>query len=213
MVPIKKTRIVVFGSFYRGYYVLTELLRGRYHEKFHVVGAATDDVNQNFISAHKRVWQYQHESEEETMFERYASGAGLEVYKGRVKSDQFFEMYSQQWKPEICLSATFGQRIDERVFAYPEFGFLNIHPCIEGAWPSKYAGPNPFKAMKDDGCDHVNAALHRIDNGFDTGELVAMSAPVAMPPHASVVDMHKITSAAFAKFAVEELVRILNEAV
>ena len=95
-----------------------------------------------------------------------------------------------------------------RVSARPELGFFNIHPCINDGWPSRYAGPNPFKALLDDGHDHAKAALHRIDEGFDTGELLAMSGRIAMPPNATVIDMHKITSPMFARFAITELVKL-----
>ncbi len=204
----KKIRVAVFGSFYRGYYVLNELLQGLHKDDFHVVGVATDDVAQTFISADKRVWQYPHLPEEETMVARHAQQLGVPVYTGRVKCDDFYRTYEQDWMPEMCISATFGQRIDAQLFNFPKLGFFNIHPCMDDGWPSKYAGPNPFQALRDDGHDHTTAALHRVDSGFDTGELVAMSARIAMPVHATVVDMHKITSPVFAKFAVPELLRL-----
>ena len=35
------TRIALFGSFYRGYYLLDALLNGAQHHRFEVVGVAT----------------------------------------------------------------------------------------------------------------------------------------------------------------------------
>ncbi len=206
--PKEKIRIALFGSFYRGYYVLDELLHGPLKDCFSVVGVATDDVTQSFISGKARVWQYSHLPSEETMVERRAQQHGIAVYKGRVKCELFYEMYETVWRPDLCVSATFGQRIDARLFSFPELGFFNIHPCINDGWPSRYAGPNPFKALLDDGHDHAKAALHRIDEGFDTGELLAMSGRIAMPPNATVIDMHKITSPMFARFAITELVKL-----
>jgi len=210
-VSAKKIRIVLFGSFYRGYYMLTELLHGPFSKQFMVVGVATDDVAQPFISADKRVWQYPHQQAEETMVERLALLHELPVYTGRVKSEDFYKIYEQEWKPDICIAATFGQLIDAQLFNFPKRGFFNIHPCVDDGWPSKYAGPNPFHAMKCDGHDHTVAALHRVDSGFDTGKLIALSPRVAMPTHATVVDMHKITSPVFAKFAVPELIKLVQE--
>lgn len=205
MTPSLPIRIAVFGSFYRGYYLLSELLHGRHKERFRVVGVATDDVSASFISAGRRVWQYPHRPEEESMVEDLAGRHGIPVHKARVKTEDFYALYEDAWAPDLCVAATFGQRIDERLFGRPRLGFFNIHPCIDDGWPSRYAGPNPFQAMKDDGRDHAVAALHRVDAGFDTGELIALSRPVAFPPHASVVDMHKITAPVFATFAVEAL--------
>lgn len=205
----RKIRIAVFGSFYRGYFVLAELLHGPLKDRFEVVGVATDDAQQSFISASKRVWQYPHSEAEESMVEDLAAEHGLPVYKGRVKDAAFYDLYENQWRPDLSISATFGQRIDARLFEFPEHGFFNIHPCTEDGWPSKYAGPNPFQALKDDGHRYTTAALHRVDAGFDTGELIAMSPRIPMPPDASVVDMHKITSPVIAKFVVPELVKLV----
>ena len=205
-----KIRIALFGSFYRGYYLLSELLHGPMRERFCVVGVATDDVSQSFISREKRVWQYPHRPEEATMVEEKAQTHGLPVYKGRVKTESFYEMYEREWRPQLCISATFGQRIDTRIFNFPQFGFFNIHPCVEDGWPSKYAGPNPFQGLINDGHDHSTAVLHRVDAGLDTGELVAMSPRVDMPPGVTVVDMHKLTSPVIAKFAVPELLKLVD---
>ena len=204
-------KVAVFGSFYRGYYVLDELLNGPFKERFCVVGVATDDVRQSYISRDKRLWQYPHQLEEETMVEQLSLQFGLPIYNQRVKCDVFYNLYENEWQPDLCICATFGQRIDARLFEYPKFGFFNIHPCTDDGWPSKYAGPNPFQAMKNDGHSYATAALHRVDAGFDTGELIAMSSRIAMPPHVSVVDMHKISSPLIAKFAVPELARIAEE--
>lgn len=205
-------RIAIFGSFYRGFYVLDELMHGPYRDHFQIVGVATDDLSQKFVSADRRVWQYDHKPEEETMVERLARENEHDVYKGRVKDETFYDLFSNSWRPDMCVACTFGQRIDSRLFDYPRLGFYNLHPCIEGEWPSKYAGPNPFAELIADGLDHTQIALHRIDAGFDTGELIGMSPRIAIPPAATVVDMHKLTSPAVAKYAIGELAAIAQNA-
>ncbi len=182
-----KIKVALFSSFYRGYHLLAELLNGSMKDRFEIVGVATDDVGQKFIFGDKR---------------------GLPVYTGRVKSDTFYEIYEQQWRPDLCTSGTFGQRIDARLFEFPKFGFFNTRPCEEDDWPSRYAGPNPFHALREDGHDHTTAALHRVDSGFDTGELIAMSQRIAMRSNARAVAMHKLTTPVIAKFAVPELTRL-----
>lgn len=201
------TRIALFGSFYRGYYLLDALLNGAHHHRFEVLGVATGDVAQTFISRHRRVWQYPHAVWEETMVEDLALREGLPVHKGRLKVPAFYRTMEEDWRPDLCIAATFGQRIDARLFRQPPLGFFNVHPCIEGAWPSPYAGPNPFQALIDDGHDHTAVALHRVDDGFDTGELIAMSPRIAIPPGVGVVDMHKLSAPVTARFVVDQLVR------
>lgn len=195
-------RIAVFGSFYRGFYVLDELLHGPQSSLFDVVGVATDDVAAPYISRERRVWQYPHTPAEADMVATLARQHDIPVYRGRVKSDDFYGTYEGQWRPEICIAATFGQRFDARLFGFPKHGFFNAHPCIDDGWPSRYAGPNPFQALIDDGHDHTTVALHRVDDGFDTGELIGMSPRIAIPPGSGVVDMHKLSSPVIAKFVV-----------
>lgn len=204
-----EVRIAVFGSFYRGFHVLSELLKGPLAGRVKVVGVATDDVDSGFVSRGRRVWAYPHTPEEEVMVEHLAAEHGIEAYKGRVKTPEFYQLYEEQWRPDVCIAATFGQRIDARLFSRPALGFYNLHPCIDDGWPSHYAGPNPFQALLDHGSDHVAIALHAVDDGFDTGQLLALSDKVYIPTGASVVDLHKQTSPVAAKFFVEQLGKML----
>ena len=203
------TRVAVFGSFHRGFHVLSELLKGPLAQRVRVVGVATDDVGSDHVSRARRVWGYPHTPAEEVMVERLALSHGLAPYKGRVKTDEFYHLYEQQWKPDLCITATFGQRFDARLFELPAMGFYNLHPCIDDGWPSHYAGPNPFQALLDNGSDHVVIAMHQVDEGFDTGRLHALSEKIYVPAGATVVDLHKLTSPLAAKFFARELGKML----
>ncbi|HSX94070.1 MAG TPA: formyltransferase family protein [Hydrogenophaga sp.] len=205
-------RIAVFGSFYRGYCLLDALLHGPHRGQFRVVGVATDDVDQGFVSRERRVWQYPHEPWEARMVAEQAARHGLPLHTGRVKTDAFRRVFREHWCPDLCIAATFGQRIDAPLFNTPPLGFYNLHPCVQGPWPSPYAGPNPFQALIDDGRDHAVVALHHVDDGFDTGEIVAWSERIPLPPGATVVDMHKLSSPVAAHFAVSEMRRIVERA-
>jgi methionyl-tRNA formyltransferase len=134
----------------------------------------------------------------------------LKVFTGRVNDAPFHEIIEQQWKPDLCIMATFGQRIRKRLIHYPSLGFYNLHPCIDDKWPSKYVGGNPFEALKRDGMKYTKVAFHAIDEDFDTGPLIAMTPRIAIPDEVSVVDMHKITSPSAARLAGRELQKIIN---
>lgn len=207
--PQSKVRVAVFGSFYRGFHVLSELLKGPVARQVHVVGVATDDVSSTFVSRERRVWNYPHTKTEEVMVEQLANTHHIPVYKGKVKTEEFYEMYENQWRPDVCIAATFGQRISSRLFEYPDMGFYNLHPCINDGWPSLYAGPNPFQALLEDKSDHAVIAMHEVDDGFDTGKLIAISEKIYFPPDASVVDLHKSSSPMAAKFFAQELEKLL----
>lgn len=202
-------RIAVFGSFHRGFHVLSELLKGPLAQRVRVVGVATDDVGSDHISRARRVWAYPHTKAEEVMVEQLALSHGIVPYKDRIKTEAFYRLYEEQWKPDLCIAATFGQRIDARLFAPPRLGFYNLHPCIDDGWPSHYAGPNPFQALLDNGSDHVLIAMHEVDDGFDTGRLLALSDKIYVPIGATVVDLHKLTSPMAAKFFARELGKML----
>jgi methionyl-tRNA formyltransferase len=207
-----KVRVAVFGSFYRGYYVLSELLDPALQTSVDIVGVATDDPTHSYVSPQKRVWQYPHTQAEREMVEKLACQAGLDVYKGPVKNPDFYERFEQDWKPDLCIMATFGQRINDRLYRQPRLGFYNLHPCIDDGWPSRYAGSNPFQALLDDGRSYAVIALHRVDDGFDTGELMAYSEKIPLPAHASVTDLHKITSPIAGKFAAKSIATLIATA-
>lgn len=207
-----KVRVAMFGSFYRGLHVLQALLQGELASRVQVVGVVTDDPTQPFVSPHKRVWQYPHERHEELMVRQCAEAASIDVYHGRVKTPAFYAIYEQAWCPDLCIMATFGQRIDTRLHQFPRLGFLNLHPCIEDGWPSKYVGGNPFDALRQDGHRHAVLALHHVDDGFDTGALVAYSERVALPDEASVVDLHRLTAPVAAALVTRELGKLIEDA-
>src|SRR5687768_18599446 len=78
----EKTRVVVFGSFYRGYHILKNLLEdSELQKRIEIVGVATDDPSKSFTSPSKRVWQYTHSQQEEHMMEELAARHGIPVYK------------------------------------------------------------------------------------------------------------------------------------
>lgn len=202
-------RIAVFGSFYRGFHVLNALLAQPFGAGAEVVGVATDDASASFISRERRVWSYPHRPDEESMVERLAGAHGLDAYKGRVKSEDFYRLYEQEWRPDLCVAATFGQRFDARLWRYPRLGFYNLHPCLEDGWPSEYVGPNPFQALLDAGLDHTVIAMHEVDDGFDTGKLLALSERIYFPPASSVVDLHKRTAPVAASLLLQQLGKLL----
>jgi methionyl-tRNA formyltransferase len=206
-----KVRVAVFGSFYRGYYLLSELLTGELAASVEVVGVATDDPANHFVNPHKRVWQYPHSTYERDMVARLAASNGLEVFKDRVNEAPFRAIIDERWRPDLCVMATFGQRIHRPLIDYPRLGFYNLHPCIDDGWPSKYAGGNPFNALMRDRLSYIRIAFHAIDENFDSGELISMTPPIAIPEEASVIDMHKITSVSAARLAAAEIRKIIDK--
>jgi methionyl-tRNA formyltransferase len=143
----------MFGSFMGGYHVLRELLHGPLAHRTTVVGVATDDPTQAFTHANVRLWKYPHRRDDELLVSRFAGEHGLPVFTGRVKSPEFYDTLFDDWQPELCLMATFGQKIPSALISYPRLGFYNFHHSGE-TWPS-YPGPDPIAAMVRDGRKHL----------------------------------------------------------
>jgi methionyl-tRNA formyltransferase len=186
-----KTRVAVFGSFLGGYHVLRELLSGKLADRIHVVGVATDDPTQPFTHPHLRLWKYPHMRDDELLVPKFAQAQGLPVYTSRVKTPEFNQIFLNEWRPELCLMATFGQKIPGTIFGHPRLGFFNFHHSGE-TWPS-YPGPDPIAAMVRDGKTHLVLTIHVVTDVIDGGAFVARSHRVAIPEGVNAIRMHRIT--------------------
>ena len=189
--PEGPARVVVFGSFLGGYHVLSELLFGELSDNVQVVGIATDDPTQPYTNAKVRLWKYPHTPKDETLVRRFAQALNIPIFTGRVRSPEFHEVMSHDWKPDLCLMATYGQKIPKHIINMPRLGFFNFHHSGP-TWPS-YPGPDPIGAMQRDGLSHLVLTMHRVNELIDDGEFFARSHPVAIPPGVNAIEMHRIT--------------------
>jgi len=203
-------KVAVFGSFYRGYYVLGELLYGPCSDRIEIVGLATDDPTQTYVNAQNRVWKYPHSYREENMVADLAYRFDIPVYRGKVKSARFYNIFENEWKPDLCLMATFGQLIDARLIRFPGLGFYNFHPSDVGIWPSIYAGCNPFQAMFEKNEKECVVTLHEVNEQFDQGRRIACSDIILIPPGVTVTDMHKISAPVTANLLRRTLPQLLQ---
>ena len=208
--PKTRTRVAVFGSFMGGYHVLKELLSGELAERVQVTGVATDDPTQAFTHAGVRLWKYPHDRNDEVIAPRFAREHGLPVFTDRVKTPEFFAMFMDEWQPDLCLMATFGQKIPTPLISYPTLGFFNFHHSGD-TWPS-YPGPDPIAAMVRDGRKHLVLTIHKVIDVIDGGEFVAHSHRVAIPDGVNAVGMHRITWPQMGPFIRREVAAMLDAA-
>lgn len=203
-----RTRVAVFGSFMGGYHVLKELLEGPLADRVEVVGVATDDPTKAFTHPAVRLWKYPHSREDETLVPRYAGGFGLSVFDGRIRTQEFERLFICDWRPALCLMATFGQKIPNSLIQFPSLGFYNFHHSGD-AWPS-YPGPDPIRDMIRDGRKHLVLTIHAVTDVIDGGAFVARSQRVEIPPHANAISMHRITWPQIGGFIRESVGRMVN---
>jgi methionyl-tRNA formyltransferase len=203
-----RARVVVLGSFMGGYHVLSELIFGELSSRVQVVGIVTDDPTQPYTNAKVRLWRHPHTPEDETLVRRIAASLGIPVFTGNVKSAEFHELMTQDWKPDLCLMATFGQKIPKHIIEVPRLGFFNFHHSGP-TWPS-YPGPDPIGAMQRDGLSHLVLTMHRVNELIDDGEFFARSPLVEIPPGINAIEMHRITWPQMGGFIRSAVERILD---
>ena len=128
--------LALFGSFYRGLHAASPAAR-RAGLACSVVGVATDDPAQPFVSPHKRVWQYPHERREELMV-RQCAEAGIDVYP--AGSRIWFCGVRRRWRPDLCIMATFRAAHRCTVAPVPAFGVLQHPPLHRKCVPIEIRG-------------------------------------------------------------------------
>jgi methionyl-tRNA formyltransferase len=157
-----------------------------------------------------RLWKYPHTREDELLVPSFAQQIGFKVVTGRVKAPEFRELFFYEWKPDLCLMATFGQKIPNELIGYPKLGFFNFHHSGD-TWPS-YPGPDPIAAMVREGRKNLVLTIHKVTCVIDGGEFVAHSHPVAIPEGINAVGMHRITWPKMGPFIRREVGAMLDVA-
>lgn len=186
-----RARVVVFGSFLGGHHILSELLFGELAHRVKVVGVATDDPAQPFTNSKVRLWKYPHTKDDETLVSRFAAAHEFPTFTGKVKSPEFHALMRENWRPDLALMATYGQKIPNHLITLPRLGFFNFHHSGP-TWPS-YPGPDPIAAMIRDGRNDLVLTMHTVTDVIDGGEFVARSHRVAIPEGVNAIQMHRIT--------------------
>jgi methionyl-tRNA formyltransferase len=204
----ERTRVAVFGSFLGGFHVLRELLIGPLAARVEVVGVATDDPRRAYTHPKVRLWKYPHSRDDELLVCRLARALRLPIFRGRIRSPEFSRVFAEDWRPDLCLMATFGQKIPDTLIAFPRLGFYNFHHSGT-TWPS-YPGPDPIAAMRRDGRKRLVLTLHQVTSVIDGGEFVARSHPVPMSAGVNAVEMHQITWPQMGSFIRREVAALLD---
>ncbi len=71
--------------------------------------------------------------------------------------------------PDLIVSAYFNQIVEKDVLSIPPFGILNIHP----GWLPAYRGAMAYFWVLKNGSDTGGVSVHWMDEGIDTGQLLA----------------------------------------
>lgn len=105
-----------------------------------------------------------------------ALALGLQVFQPRTLQAPEAVAHLAQWQPDVIVVAAFGQILAKPVLDLPPQGCLNLH----GSLLPKYRGAAPIAAAILDGEPTTGVTLMRMDEGLDTGPILAQAeCPIA----------------------------------
>ena len=82
----------------------------------------------------------------------------------------------RELSPDLILVAAFGQILPKELLELPKFGCLNVHASLLPA----YRGAAPIQHAILDGCEETGVSIMQMDEGLDTGAVLAKrSIPIA----------------------------------
>jgi methionyl-tRNA formyltransferase len=80
------------------------------------------------------------------------------------------------YRPDLLVIYGFNWTLPRAVFEIPRFGAINIHPSLLPA----YRGPAPVLWAIRNGDPDIGVTVHRIDEGIDTGPILAQRGGVPL---------------------------------
>ena len=98
-----------------------------------------------------------------------ASDMGLPVFQPASLRRESAQRELAELRPDVAVVAAYGMLLPPEILAMPAHGCLNIHPSLL----PKYRGPSPVVAAILDGLQSTGVTLMLLDEGMDTGPIVA----------------------------------------
>ena len=83
----------------------------------------------------------------------------------------------RELSPDLAVVAAYGLLIPPEMLSVPRHGFLNIHPSLL----PRYRGPSPVPTAILDGAMETGVSLMLLEEGLDTGPVVAQRATKLLP--------------------------------
>lgn len=100
---------------------------------------------------------------------RIARKYNIPVHMAGNINDEETQAFIKSTKPDLIISAYFSQILKADVIHIPKLGVLNVHP----GWLPAYKGAMAYFWVLKQQEDYAGVTLHWIDEGIDTGEIIA----------------------------------------
>jgi len=111
-----------------------------------------------------------------------------------------------QLKPDLIITASYGQIIPKNILDVPKFGCINIHPSLL----PKYRGPSPIQTAILNGDKNTGITIMLMNEKMDTGPIIAQKG-VVIENNENYQDLEKRLSLESANFLLEILPQYIRE--
>jgi methionyl-tRNA formyltransferase len=108
-----------------------------------------------------------------------AEQAGLQVLQPETLKNEAVVTELAALKPEVIVVAAFGQILRQNVLQLPQYGCINIHASLLPRW----RGAAPVQAAIRAGDAETGVTLMLMDEGLDTGPMLASRSIPLTPQH------------------------------
>lgn len=86
----------------------------------------------------------------------------------KAKDPEFLDNLETNVKPDLCITAAYGQYLPKRFLAAPKYGTVNIHPSLLPRW----RGASPVQRSLEAGDDPVGVSVLFTVSKMDAGPIV-----------------------------------------
>jgi len=121
-----------------------------------------------------------------TPVKRVALKHGLEVHQPKSFKESGAVEFLAQLRPDMIVVAAFGKILPEEVISIPPLSCINLHPSLL----PRHRGPTPIPAAIIAGDDWTGVSIMLMDQGVDTGPILAQRR-VAIEPQATTQSLTK----------------------
>ena len=100
---------------------------------------------------------------------KIAADHNIPVFHCENVNDVACQEFMKQCESDLIISAYFSQILKKEIISFPKQGVLNVHP----GWLPAYKGAMAYFWVLKNGSDRGGVTLHWMDEGIDTGEIIA----------------------------------------
>lgn len=127
----------------------------------------------------------------------------------KAKDPVFLDELEQTVRPDLCITAAYGQYLPKRFLGLPRYGTLNIHPSLLPRW----RGASPVQRSLEAGDDPLGVSVLFTVSKMDAGPLVSQTAVAFAADDQATTVLPRLFAVGTKSLLAEVLPRVLAGAV